>query len=121
MRVFVVTRGIYDDYDVESIFSSREKAQECIDARSMLMYNEVNDRILELELDSATDPEFVGATYFLKDKSFSFHEALLLCWGNGEDMPACHDNEFTCTIPYNRDEKVMEMVTLNAYEKWRSQ
>jgi hypothetical protein len=60
MKVFVVTSGIYDDYGMHAIFSTREKAEEYI-KKVRVFDDEVNEYIREMEIDNAQIPEYCTA------------------------------------------------------------
>jgi len=55
MKVYVVTYGLYSDYGIEAIFSTKEKAEEYLKNAAEIGYeqgySELNDDILEYELD----------------------------------------------------------------------
>ena len=68
MKVFVVTEGVYSDFGINSMWSTREKAQAYIDKRMPFQgYSGINEDIEEWELDSVdVDKQVVFTTVRMK-------------------------------------------------------
>lgn len=60
--IYVVTSGCYSDYGIQSMFSTKEKAQAFIDTHKLGSYDDVN--IEEWLLDNADHPHSRGLLYF---------------------------------------------------------
>jgi len=71
MKVFVVTEGEYSDFDINSMWSTREKAQAYIDKRlPFKSYGGINEGIEEWELDSVDVGKQVVYTTVRMSKDF---------------------------------------------------
>ena len=72
MKIYAVTSGSYSDYGIDAMFSTREKAQEYIDAAKFDEYNEING-ITEYDIDSASiePPKSMNVSgYFDEDELY---------------------------------------------------
>lgn len=73
MKLYVVTSGEYSDYGINSIFSTKEKAQAYIDRSNKLgIDNYLGWNIEEYELDENATVEFVLVNYSPSGNAFSF-------------------------------------------------
>jgi predicted glycosyl hydrolase (DUF1957 family) len=88
MRVFVVTTGNYSDYGIDSIFSTREKAEAYVKKNSHVL-DCVN--IDEWEVDSnskAVERKYWRGALYLKDQEIFGHQFLKGCIWISEDFEA---------------------------------
>lgn len=78
VKVYIVTSGTYSDYQVESIYSTEEKAKEAIETLIKLVANS-DYSIDEYTLDKINLPKYMYFAYVPEDKTLS-------CWGYLRDF-----------------------------------
>ena len=120
MKVFITTSGEYSDTSISGVFSSHEKAQSYIDANHLYddnYFSRINDYIEEYEVDNASLPTTVIASYDTETKGIVFSED-----NHDEDYPAYYDtfNEFRCRVNFNPSVSVMEKVVYDKYAEWKA-
>ena len=98
-KVWVVTKGCYSDYGISAIFSTKEKAWEYYNMKSIISgeYNEPD----EWDIDNEKPDEYIESYRYDDDDEWSFDE-----WQNYmEEYITEHD--IVVKVSFNYDKKVM--------------
>ena len=115
MKIFVVTSGIYSDYDINSIYSTKGKAQEYINIRNKISgYPHMNDYIEEYELDAIGEVQRIEAEYDVEEGSIVYREGWTI------NNPCLCGGVFECVVSFNINTKVMEKSVYDKYAEWKA-
>jgi hypothetical protein len=119
MKVYLVSSGSYSDYEIDNVFSTKEKAIEYIEFRKKYHCGNINDDFEEFDVDNTSIPYRDYAFYQFDGKSFTISDKQSWNFPRDNDI-LISDNKVHIKVNMDYDENVMFKSAVDKYFIWKA-